>query len=511
MFTIERNPEVIAAYVEDESSYAGSADGVIRTGDPAVIAQIMQRATAEGVPVTFSARRTSLTGAAVPEGGWIIVLPEASGPEMVTIDAARAEITAPAQVLMSDMELAAERAGFFFAPDPTSRTTCSIAGAVACNASGARSYAFGPTGRWVRALDVVLPSGDRVQLRRGEHPPKDGVFTLALPSGGALTVPCPPARKADLKNALGYGVEPNDPDLLDLFIGSEGTLGYIVSVTLDLLPRAEIFAALVFWDDRDKAVDFVAALQSDAPEGLQPMSCEWFDARALALAGALHPRLKVPKNAQAALFLEQRHPKGQADDVAMAWYEALLDAGAPDDDQALRVSRNKADLEAFRAFRHAVPEAVNGLARQRGLRKLGTDLAYPKGWLHPMVAYYDAALADLPAAVGEAGAGFEAQWGQPLPQTLDVAIFGHIGDNHLHVNLLPKNPAEMAAGKLLYDALARHCAANGGALSGEHGIGKSKRGLLAETTEATQLSAMRAVKAAFDPAWVLGRGNVLVP
>ncbi|MCA9546297.1 MAG: hypothetical protein KC613_17955, partial [Myxococcales bacterium] len=141
-------------------------------------------------------------------------------------------------------------------------------------------------------------------------------------------------------------------------------------------------------------------------------------------------------------------------------------------------------------------------------RKLGTDLAYPKGWLHRMVAYYREALADLPAAVGAAGAGFAAEWGEPLPQRLDHATFGHIGDNHLHVNLLPKTPAEMAAGKLLYEAMARHCAAQGGAISGEHGIGKAKRHLLVDVVPAAEVAQMRAIKRAFDPAGVLGRGNV---
>ncbi len=509
-FSVERDPALIEQYVADESSFAGRADGVVRTGDPQVIAEVMAQAAQAGVPLVFSARRTSLTGAAVPEGGWVVVLPEDSSPDLVQVDAERGEATAPARVLVSDVEAAAERAGWFLPIDPTSRRTCSIAGAVACNASGARSYGYGPTGAWVEGLTVVLASGDRLTLRRGEHPPVDGRFVLPLPSGGALEVPAPPLRRADVKNAMGFALRRDVPDLIDLFIGSEGTLGYIEAVTVRLLPRAEIFAALVFWDDAGKAVDFVAQVQAGALEGVAPMSLEWFDAEALRLAAERHPRLGVPPGAQAALFVEQRHGKREGDAVAMAWYEALIAGGAPDDEAAMRISSSKADLEAFREFRHAVPESINALARQRGLRKLGTDLAYPKGWLHRMVAHYAEALADLPAAVGpEAGAAFEAEWGEPLPARLDVATFGHIGDNHLHVNLLPKTPAEMAAGKLLYDALARHCAAQGGSISAEHGIGKAKRAMLIEVSDPADLARMRAIKAAFDPAGVLAPGNVL--
>lgn len=478
---VQVDQEVLAPYLVDESGFRGDAEGLVRTGDPLEIAALMRAASARGTPVTFSARRTSLTGAAIPAGGLVIALPEDSSPDLVRVDRVAAQATSPARVLVSDVEGAAEAAGFFFAPDPTSRKTSSIGGAVACNASGARSFGFGPTGAWVDGLVVVLASGDVLDLKRGQHPPVDGFFEV-----GGLRIPCPPPRRVDLKNSLGYSVDPQHPDLIDLFVGSEGTLGYIHEVTMRLLPRQEIFAALVFWHDLTPALDFVERLQGGVP-GLTPMSVEWFDQASLALASARHPRLGVPADAVAALFVEQRHEKGAEDAVAAAWYEALLEAGAPDDDTALRIARNRKDIELFRDFRHAVPESINALARSRGLRKLGTDLAYPRGWLHRMVAHYT-------EAVAQSG--------------LDAAAFGHIGDNHLHLNLLPKDVAEAETGKALYQALALHCASVGGAISGEHGVGKSKAAMLARTTAPEVLAAMRAVKDVLDPAGILGRGNI---
>lgn len=501
-YLLEENPDIVGQYTVDEAGFEGTAEAVIRTGDLDVIADVLRYATESRTPVWFSARRTSLTGAALPAGGWVIGLPEDSSPELVSVDVEAMTATVPARVLMSDIEIAAERAGLFFPPDPTSRKTCSIGGSVACNASGARSFAFGATGDWVVGLTVCLADGTVLELVRGEHPPIDGQFVL-----GDRRVPAPPPRALGIKTALGYALHPQEPDLIDLFIGSEGTIGYIHDVTVRLLPGAEVFAALVFWDDVRPALDFVQAVQDGHP-GVAPMSVEWFDRPALELAAARHPRFKVPKSAQCALFVEQRHAKGEEDDVAIAWYEALIAAGAPDDDRALRIARTKTDLEAFRDFRHAVPESINALARGRGLKKLGTDLAYPRGWLHRMIAYYDAAVNDLPAALGpDEVAAHEAEWG-PIPEALDAASFGHIGDNHVHLNLLPKTPAEMAAGKRLYRALALHCAAAGGSISAEHGIGKFKAPLLAEVTPAAQLDLMRAIKRAFDPAGILAPGNV---
>ncbi|MEZ4469248.1 MAG: FAD-binding oxidoreductase [bacterium] len=496
----------LAPYLVDEAGNRGTAERLVRTGDLAEISALLRDASAAGIPVTFSARRTSLTGSALPDGGWLVVLPEDSSPDLVLIDGD--EATCPARVLISDVEAAADAAGRFFGPDPTSRKTCSIGGAVACNASGARSFRYGATGRWVEGLTVCLASGEILRLRRGDHPPVDGAFRLAT-AAGTIVLPCPPPHPHGLKDSLGYTVDPERPDVLDLFVGSEGTLGYIHDVTLRLLPRREIFAALVFWDALEPALAFVEQLQTAPPAGLRPMSVEWFDRASLGLAAARHPRLGVPGSAVAALFVEQRHDKGEGDDVAGAWYEALLAAGAPDDDRALRIASNKRDLEAFRDFRHAVPESINALARSRGLRKLGTDLAWPAGSLHAMVAYYEAAVADVHQALGADGvAAFTARHGHPPAAALESATFGHIGNNHLHLNLLPRDAAEAAAGKALYQAMSLHCAALGGAISGEHGIGKSKREVLAQVLPPARLAGMRALKAALDPRGILGRGNL---
>lgn len=523
------DPAQSEGYLRDESGFSGHAEAAFRVHTGADVAQLFAQASARSIPITFSARRTSLTGAAVPEGGWVLLLPEASDPSLVRVDVRAREATAPAHVLMSDIEAAAEAVGLFFAPDPTSRKSCSIGGSVACNASGARSFAFGAVGRWVVGLTVVLADGQRVQLRRGEHPPQaDGSLRLDLPDGRALRVPAPPVHNTQVKNAMGYTLaykrpaafalgldlpEPA-PDLLDLFVGSEGTLGFIESVTVALLDKKPVFSALCFFADEDQALRFVELLQGlgptgAPPAGLAPMSVEWFDQRSLHFAAERFPRLAVPEGAQVGLFVEQRHGRGEEDDVAVAWYEALLDAGVPDEAAWLRVARSHADVEALRDFRHAVPEAVNAVARGRGLRKLGTDLAWPKGQLMRMMAIYRRAVRDLPSFLSvEERAAFEARWGQPVPQRLDYAIYGHVGDNHLHLNFLPEDAAQAEAGRLLYDALCRLCAADGGALSAEHGIGKSKRALLAELISPAQLAQMRAVKRAFDPLGILAPGNV---
>ena len=502
-----------AVYLRDEASFHGRADAVIEPRgalDLDALGALFADAQRTGTPVTLSARRTSLTGAAMPQGGVVVVLPTLSGREHVRIDRAALRATADAQVFMVDVAEAAEAADAFFPPDPTSRKTCSLGGAIACNASGARSFRYGPTGAFVEGLRVVLPTGERLDLRRGEHPPRGDSYIVELPNR-TLRIPVPAPRSQTVKSSLGYaGWDP--PDLLDLFIGSEGTLGYIAEATMRLLPGCKVFAALALFPREADAVALVERLQGDTQAlGVRPMSVEWFDRRSLALAAARHPRLGVPDGVEAGLLLEQDHPAADEDAVTEAWYTLLTQSGVPDDAGHLRVPSNREQHEALRDFRHAVPESINALARQRGLRKLGTDLAWPRPALRAMFAYYAEALADLRAVVGpEACAQFEATHGVPFPRTLDYATFGHVGDSHLHVNLLPRDFVELDAGKLAYDGLSRACAAAGGAISGEHGIGKSTAAMLGHVTSPEALARMRAITAALDPGGVMAPGNVLV-
>lgn len=502
-----------APFLRDESSYAGTAENVVEPRGPLdldALGALFRSAQATGVPITLSARRTSLTGAAVPQGGLVVVLPTYAGKENVHVDRAALRATTDAQVFMVDVAEAAEAADAFFPPDPTSRKTCSLGGAIACNASGARSFKYGPTGAFVEALRVVLPTGERVTLERGAHPPRDGQFTLELP-GRRLVVPEPPPRSTTVKSSLGYATF-SPPDLMDLFIGSEGTLGYIAEATMRLLPGCRVFAALALFRREADALALVERLQGDTGAlGVRPLSVEFFDRNSLALAAARHPRLGVPADVEVGLLLEEDHTPADEDAVVEAWYTLLTASGVPDDAAYLRVPSNREQHEALRDFRHAVPESINALARSRGLRKLGTDLAWPRAALRPMVALYARVLDDLPAALGpEVCAAFEAAHGRPFPTRLDHATFGHVGDCHLHVNLLPRDPAEMAAGHIVYDFLSRACAAAGGSISGEHGIGKSKSAMLAEVTPPDVMRTMRAIKNALDPAHVLARGNILV-
>jgi D-lactate dehydrogenase (cytochrome) len=166
--------------------------------------------------------------------------------------------------------------------------------------------------------------------------------------------------------------------------------------------------------------------------------------------------------------------------------------GDPDDTWLATDARG---IERFKAVRHAIPESVNLLIDERrrgtpGLTKLGTDLAVPDAHLETVMRMYRD---DLTAS------------------NLESVTFGHIGNNHVHVNIIPRSMDEYAAGKALYLEWARRVVDLGGSVSAEHGIGKLKVAMLEVMYGERGVREMRAVKRAFDPAGILNRGNLFAP
>ena len=358
-------------------------------------------------------------------------------------------------MLLKDLHYAAQQSGQLYAPDPT-ENTASIGGTIATNASGSRSFRYGPTRRHVLAIEVALMDGSLRHFQRGEK------IDFDVPS-----IPLPNTTK----NTAGYALSPG-MDWVDLFIGSEGTLGVVTQAELKLLPSArQLLAGVVFFPGDAEASTAVS--QWSAIPGLRML--EYFDAGSLALLG--HP------TAKAALLFEQEL---ESEDDIDPWTDRIEDAKG--DPQASWFATTDADRERFRRFRHALPEKVNETVRRNGFMKLGTDYAVPISKNQEMLSLYHGTL--QPEFAGR------------------YVIFGHIGDAHLHVNILPATQSEFDRGRELLLNLAHHAVSLGGTVSAEHGLGKRKRALLEIQYTPEHLEAMRAVKRRLDPLWLLGQGNL---
>lgn len=433
-------------FVEDASGFSGHADNIYSPATEAEVVEVLKL----GVPVTVLGARTGVAGGCVPMEGSALALAKFNKLEIHPGYA-----IVGAAVLIRDLHRAAAAGGQLYAPDPT-ETSASIGGAIACNASGSRSFLYGDTRRHVRALRVAMMDGAVRDFRRGEKVDFE-VPAVRLPN--------------TTKFSAGYRLSPG-MDWVDLFIGSEGTLGVVLEAEMQLLPAPqELFTGVIFFDNEDRALDAVDAWRGVA--GLRML--EFFDAASLDLVRTRFPN--TPKGA--ALLIEE-----EGDDID-AWSDRLEAANALIDDSWFAASAQ--DRERFRQFRHAVPELVNDTVRRNGFMKMGSDYVVPVARNREMMRYYRRRLDEFS--------------GQSV-------IFGHIGDAHVHVNILPAVGAEVELGKAFMLDFARHAVSLGGAVGAEHGLGKRKAHLLKLQYSDAELDAMRAVKRRLDPQWLLGRGTL---
>ncbi|BBH49675.1 FAD/FMN-containing dehydrogenase [Parolsenella catena] len=504
-------------YVRDESRTVGHAETISFPTSEDQVRDVLRELHASGTPVTVQGARTGLAAGAVPQGGHVLNLSRMdavlglrrgedgtyhlrvqSGVVLANLRKALANKSVPTngwdeESLAALDELYADPEQFF-PTDPTETSAC-IGGMVACNASGARSYGYGPVRPHVSALRVVLADGDVVALRRGEARAHGRSLRLVTEAGRSLSLDLPTYEMPHTKNASGYYVA-DDMDALDLFVGSDGTLGVVTEVELALMPApAVVWGVSCFFETETAALDFTVAVR---PALAHAVAIEYFDAGALSI-------LRSQRESSAA-FASLPAVEGRFaccvyveldcddEDEACAELYAIGDAmravGA--DEADTWVARTDVDRECQRFFRHAVPESVNMLIDERrrtnpAITKLGSDMSVPDERLHDVIELYRTTLA-------EAG--------------LQSAAWGHIGNNHLHVNVLPRGDADFAAGKELFCSWAAEVTRMGGAVSAEHGVGKIKRGFLETMYGPEHVREMARLKRELDPAGQLGRGNL---
>ncbi len=508
--------------LRDESQCHGQAEALVMAESEADVVAALRQATARNMAVTLQGARTGIAAGAVPAGGLVLNLsrmdrilgcglaprgrPWLRVQPGLSLAALRRWLAAPQwPVGLSETSSENEvhellsRRRWRFTPDPT-ETGATLGGMVACNASGARSFYFGATRRWIDALRIVLPDGDTLTLRRGTHRTAGGRFRLQTDSGREIFGKVPACRPPAVKHAAGYWLA-DDMDLVDLFVGSEGTLGVIVEIDLILCPAPGFIRGVqVFVPDEDTALSMTSDLRRAAGEsrnklGARLVAIEYYDTEALRLLAALQQRVRtafppLPEPVTGSLFIEI-----ESDDAGQlaATTEQLagwLSAAGCDPATNVWAADTPRDLDVLKQLRHAVPEEVNRIVAERrrqypDLTKVGTDLAMPDHRLVDMAHRYRRDLAE---------------------HGLHSVVFGHVGDNHLHVNILPQDMDECRRGRELYRHWARQSVAWGGTVAAEHGIGKLKTNLLGELYRPDELAEMRRLRRRFDPDERLNRG-----
>ncbi len=516
--------EDFSDYLTDEARFGdGRAERLFYAHSEADVVAVIRWANETKTPLTISAGRTGLTGGAVPQEGALLTLELMTNLLGIGFDQSqkrwylRAEPGVTLETLNSAIlkkqldvlkgkgtheeqkaleEFLKDPQTYFFPPDPT-EMTAHLGGSVAANASGARSFRYKAIRQWIRKIRVVLANGDVLTIPRGEFFADNGLFQIVLSNGSALDVEIPEYTMPTTKNAAGLFAHPK-MDLIDLFIGCEGILGIVTEaeVWLEKYPE-QALTIFAFFPSEEAAINFVKAVRSETSP-VQPTLIEYFDshavqmlrdARANGTAGVTVP--PQVEQCQAIIFFEIPFMEAEMEPAFLAAQELLSEHGIGMDDTWAGI--DPGDLDKMKAVRHLVPETVNALIAQRKqkhsrVHKLGTDMAVPDEHLETILAFYKKLLEEA---------------------KMEYIIFGHIGDNHLHVNILPRTNEEVDEGMRIYQRFARKAVELGGTVSAEHGIGKLKRPFLKVMYGEAGLQEMAAVKKVLDPEWILNPGNMI--
>ncbi|HVI70825.1 MAG TPA: FAD-binding oxidoreductase [Pyrinomonadaceae bacterium] len=472
---IRSNQDEIQSFLTDASFIReGHADGLVFPESVEEVAKIVAAANRDRVPVTISGAGTGTVGGRVAFGGIVLATDKLNRIKSIVHEDSGGYAVVEPGVFLSDLQRAVDQEGLLYPPDPTERG-CFIGGTVATNASGARTYKYGPTRNYIRRLKVVLASGEIIDLRRGDfRAASDGRIRIASIDAQLPSYHMPATRK----NASGYFVAPG-MDAVDLFIGSEGTLGVICEVETRLLPKPEgLLSGVVFFANEAD----VLALVAGARTRVDARALEFFDRESLEFLRQKYT--EIPSEAVAAIFFEQETTAATEDSVQNDWL-ALLDQHHAFPDSWFATSEQ--DQARLREFRHQLPVLMNEWFARYNQRKVSTDMAVSDDAFPGLFRLYKETLQS---------------------SGLRYTIFGHIGDNHVHVNILPRDESEGAHARDLYVQFLKYAASVGGTLSAEHGVGKLKREYLRFFYTDAQLREMAALKKAFDPNGILGRGNI---
>ena len=519
---VETDPDLVARFLKDAAHYPGGhAAGVLRPRTIGELSACLASAPRKGAPyqrILPVGAQSSLTGGATPIGDVVL-----STERLLDMRLQGDKVRAGAGVTLQAVQDRLATASRWFPPVPT-YLGATVGGAIATCAAGAATFKYGSVRPWVDGITLVLAGGDVLEVTRGEvFASPDATFDIKT-AGGTRTVRIPPIKMPAVeKHSAGYYCAPQ-MDLIDLFIGSEGTLGVIAEAVLRTAPeRGPVVRALVQLSSEAEAMALVDHLRNNAvdnyesgnPFGLDVAAIEHLDARSLAVLkeDGVDRKLNITIRPDTAVMLLIEIELRQADRGRDLWpeFQDALDDDAPDtpvrrlvqlldewdalDTTEIAMPSDNARARDFADLREAVPAGVNrrvALAQQTIdplISKTAADMIVPFDRFGEMMRTCRRLFAE---------------------RGLDLAVWGHISDGNVHPNVIPASADDVKKGQEAILALGDEVIRMGGCPLAEHGVGRSaiKQQLLRQLYGAEGVAAMRAIKLSLDPNGLLAPGVI---
>ncbi|MFB0921805.1 MAG: FAD-binding oxidoreductase [Oscillospiraceae bacterium] len=488
--------------LRDESRLTGFCDSFSSPSSVEELQNTARELWAKGIPVTVQGTMTGICGAAVPNGGHVISTEKLNRVLGHRVEGGKVFVTAEPGVRLSELlayceKNKAELSGKTFLPDPSEKTA-TLGGMFSCNAKGSNSALHGDTGDRVRGLSILLTNGRVLKLHRG-----DCVFDKSgcdVPELGRLEIAELPKNGCAGK---GPAFAHEGSDLINVLCGSEGMLGIVTELELELeKPAPESWGVMFFFFDKDEALLFAEAAEArfkiENGTGVYLAAEEYFDSASMTLINGYKKEVTLLKStpdfplyAKCAVYMEFEGDSAEKIEAELSEIlEMFASYGGGEDDTW--AGSDAEEIEKFRLLRHAVPEAVNSeldRVRQNDSRicKLGADFEIPSVSMREAESFYSAALK-------ESG--------------LRGVVFGHLRSRRLHLSILPESFAEYEKGSELIAELARRLTEKNACITWENGIGKTKKDVFAILSGPRRAS-VETIKHFFDEKGLLNPTNML--
>jgi len=440
------DPEMKEKYSHDEvPGLSAEPEVVVRATNAEQVSKLMKFANEQMIPVTPRGAGYGLSGGAVPVHGGIVLSLERMN-RILEVDKQNLMVTVEPGVITEKIHQAVEAEGLFYPPDPASLDSCSIGGNVAECAGGPRAVKYGVTKDYVCGLEVVLPSGEIVE------------------TGGKL-----------VKNVTGY-------DLIGLMVGSEGTLGVVTKIVLRLIPLPKVtIDLLVAFNEFQSAGDTVSAI---IEQQILPTALEFMGRDSLAACEAFLKK-ELPFREAEALLLIKLDGNRKEDVEAMA--EVIGEVCMEHDAIDVLMADNRPDQDRLWEARRAIIDAL----KMRSPLNHMEDVVVPRGKIGEFLSEMKK---------------LEKEYEYP------IVCFGHSGDGNVHVNVLKEDRPDDVWRQTIPEISERIfdiALSLGGQITGEHGIGLTRRKHLEKAIGPTAVRLIRDIKHVFDPNNILNPGKIL--
>ncbi len=477
---IKTKKDEFKSYLEDTSNLCGNASALYIVKSKDELVNLIRDFNKHKTPFTLSSGRTGTTGGCVPLGGVLVSMEEFK--KITEIDKKTKVMHLETGLTFRELEENAAKNNLSLRAAPT-ESLAFIGGAISTCASGVRGFGYGSMRHYVSEIEVILPTADPLTIKRGTVFSKGRTFDFEY-KGKKIKFELPSLTMPKIKSQAGYFVHDN-MDLIDLFIGSEGTLGIATGAKINLQDSpVDIFDGLIFFKKENDGLEFVEKIKKlKMKKVLNPTSLEFFDENALRM---LKNEYSFVPSAECAVYFEQAVEDPRNTNLLMDKWAALIEGSCVLINESFLVDTLK-EREKIFEFRHRVPQLINEYLRSYKQLKTAVDCSVPHEAFPDMYSFYK-------EKAEESG--------------INYVNFGHIGEDHLHFNFLPKSDEESIRAKKYMEFFCKHAVSLGGTVSAEHGIGKIKKNYLKIMYNPDQIKEMAYLKKYFDPQCLMGLDNI---